>query len=102
MAGWPGRGRWALLGYAAAIEPYALRVVHLEMRAPRLPRAFDGYTICQVSDLHMRQMGRRERMLRALMATLPPVDLVAITGDLIHTAARHRAVSGTGRVVRRP
>ena len=80
-----GAGALGALGYAAAIEPYALRVVHLEMRAPRLPPAFDGYTICQVSDLHTRQMGRRERALRSLMATLPPIDLVAITGDLIHT-----------------
>ena len=27
-----------------------------------------GYTICQVSDLHMRQMGRRERLLERLAA----------------------------------
>ena len=80
-----GAGALGLLGYATAIEPYDLRVVRLEMHTPRLPPAFDGYTLCQISDLHMRQMGRRERALRRLMATLPPVDLVAITGDLIHT-----------------
>ncbi|MBV9850190.1 MAG: metallophosphoesterase [Armatimonadetes bacterium] len=82
---WMAAGALGALGYATAIEPYALRVVHLEMRAPRLPHAFEGYTVCQVSDLHMRQMGRRERALRRLMPTLPPVDLVVLTGDLIHT-----------------
>ena len=83
---WVVAGALGALGYAAAIEPYDLRIVHVEMRAPRLPPAFDGYTLCQISDLHMRQMGRRERALRRLMPTLPPVDLVALTGDLIHTS----------------
>ena len=82
---WLAAGALGALGYAAAIEPYDLRVIRLEMRTPRLPSAFDGYTVCQISDLHMRQMGRREQALRRLMPTLPPVDLVAITGDLIHT-----------------
>ena len=86
---WPwlaaGAGMFGALGYAAAIEPYALRAVHWEMRAPRLPRAFDGYTVCQISDLHMSRMGRRESALRRLMPTLPPVDLAVLTGDLIHT-----------------
>lgn len=76
-----------LLGYAAGVEPYAIETVHLELFAPRLPEAFDGYTICQISDLHMRQMGRRERLLRALLEKLPAADLIAVTGDLIHTPA---------------
>lgn len=73
------------LGYAIGVEPYAIETVRLEMRVPRLPRAFDGYTICQISDLHTRQMGRRERLLRAMLEALPPADLVAVTGDLVHT-----------------
>lgn len=80
-----GVGALAALGYAAGIEPYAIETVHLEMRVPRLPPAFDGYTVCQVSDLHMRQMGRRERRLRALLDELPPSDLVVVTGDMVHT-----------------
>jgi len=76
-----------LLAYAAGVEPYAIETVHLELFAPRLPEAFDGYTIYQVSDLHMRQMGRRERLLKALLTKLPAADLVAVTGDLIHTPA---------------
>ncbi len=76
-----------LLVYAAGIEPYAIEAVHLELFAPRLPEAFDGYTICQISDLHTRQMGRRERLLKALLENLPPADLVAVTGDLVHTPA---------------
>ncbi len=76
-----------LLAYAAGVEPYAIETVHLELFAPRLPVEFDGYTIVQVSDLHMRQMGRREKLLEALLRGLPPADLVAVTGDLVHTPA---------------
>jgi len=76
-----------LLAYAAGVEPYAIETVHLELFAPRLPAAFDGYVVYQVSDLHMRQMGRRERHLKTLLAALPPADLVAVTGDLVHTPA---------------
>ncbi len=74
-----------LLAYAAAWEPYAIETVHLDLFAPRLPDAFDGYTLIQVSDLHMRQRGRREKHLETLLRGLPPADLVAVTGDLVHT-----------------
>ncbi len=84
LTGGAGAG---LLVYAAGIEPYAIETVHLDLFAPRLPEAFDGYTIYQISDLHMRQMGRRERLLKALLEKLPAADLVAVTGDLVHTPA---------------
>ncbi len=83
-AGGAGLG---LLAYAAAWEPYAIETVHLDLFAPRLPQAFDGYTVIQVSDLHMRQRGRREKLLDTLLRDLPPADLVAVTGDLVHTPA---------------
>lgn len=76
-----------LLAYAALVEPYAIETVHLDLFAPRLPPAFEGYTIIQVSDLHMSQRGRRERLLETLLRGLPPADLVAVTGDLVHTPA---------------
>lgn len=84
LTGGAGAG---LLAYAAGVEPYAIETVHLELFAPRLPEAFDGYTITQISDLHMRQMGRRERRLKALLEQLSAADLVAVTGDLVHTPA---------------
>ena len=82
-----GVGALGLLAYAVGIEPYAIETVHIELRVPRLPPAFDGYTIYQVSDLHMRQIGRREHIVRRLLDQLPPADSVAVTGDLVHTQA---------------
>lgn len=90
-----GRWGWAvagvvaggLLAYSVGVEPYAVETVHLEIFTPRLPPEFEGYTITQVSDLHMRQMGRREKIVQRLLAALPLSDLVAVTGDMIHTSA---------------
>jgi predicted MPP superfamily phosphohydrolase len=82
-----GVGALGALAYAVGIEPYAIDVVHLELCVPRLPPAFDGYTVYQISDLHMHQIGRRERIVRRLLERLPPADLIAVTGDMIHTAA---------------
>ena len=84
LAGGAGLG---LLAYAAAVEPYAIETVHWDLFAPRLPETFEGYTIYQISDLHMSQMGRRERFLESLLRELPQADLIAITGDLVHTPA---------------
>jgi predicted MPP superfamily phosphohydrolase len=85
LGGTLGAGALGALLYAVAIEPYAIQVVHWEMRAPRLPKVFDGYTICQISDLHTSQIGRRERAIQKLMLALPTPDLIAVTGDLVHT-----------------
>jgi hypothetical protein len=82
-----GAAALALLGYAAGIEPYLIEIIHIDIRMPRLPAAFEGYSICQISDLHMRQVGRRERKLRRLLQDLPTPDLVAVTGDMVHTPA---------------
>lgn len=82
-----GTAALGLLAYAAGIEPYWIETVHLDLFAPRLPEAFEGYTLVQVSDLHLRQIGRRERLLQRLLTELPPADLIAVTGDLIHTPA---------------
>jgi uncharacterized protein len=75
----------ATLAYAVGIEPWRIQTVHWEIFAPRLPRAFDGFLIYQISDLHMCALGRRERRVMDILGSLPAADLVVLTGDLIHT-----------------
>jgi predicted MPP superfamily phosphohydrolase len=77
----------AALTYAVGIEPCFIETVYAEISLPRLPRAFDGYTILQLSDFHTRRFGRRERIVRGILGRLPRPDLAVITGDLIHTPA---------------
>lgn len=73
------------LAYAVGVEPYAIALERIDLRCPRLPAQFNGYTILQVSDLHTSRMGRRERAVARMIEQLPIPDMVAVTGDLVHT-----------------
>lgn len=67
---------WALWGNTA------LERTDYEIASSRLPAAFEGYVIAQVSDLHNAQMGDGNRVLLDLLAQAQP-DIIVITGDLI-------------------
>lgn len=47
-----------------------------------LPKAFDGYRIAHVSDLHNAEMGDDNIKLLAMLQEAEP-DIIAVTGDLI-------------------
>jgi predicted MPP superfamily phosphohydrolase len=75
-------GGFATYGVRRVFEPP--QVDSLAVRIPRLPRAFDGLRIVQVSDVHIGDvLGRPflEDMVRRCQALKP--DLVAVTGDLV-------------------
>ena len=59
----------------------------------RLPKAFDGFTILQVSDLHNRGYGKDGRELLRAIETLD-FDMAALTGDLLdrHLPKRRKNV----------
>lgn len=60
----------------------ALQLNSYTISSDRLPRAFDGYCIAHVSDLHNAEMGKdNEKLLDMLRETEP--DIIAITGDII-------------------
>jgi predicted MPP superfamily phosphohydrolase len=59
-------------------------VSEVPVKLPRLPRALDGFTIVQITDVHVGDViGRKflEHVVEACNALKP--DLVAITGDLV-------------------
>lgn len=60
----------------------ALEVHTYTVSGDQLPRAFDGYRIAHVSDLHNTQMGKDNETLLGMLKEAKP-DLIAITGDLI-------------------
>ena len=65
-----------------ANELYCLQVSTYEVRLPRLPRQFDGYTIAQVSDIHYGDFLSAEFVRRYVQLTIDlSPDLVALTGD---------------------
>ena len=50
--------------------------------SPRLPEAFDGFRVVQLSDLHGAEFGDGNGRLLAAVATAEP-DLIVLTGDLL-------------------
>ncbi|AGC45054.1 metallophosphoesterase [Myxococcus stipitatus DSM 14675] len=59
-------------------------VTELAIKIPKLPRALDGFTIVQLTDVHVGPFIRRrfmDELVRHANALEP--DLVAITGDLV-------------------
>ncbi|HWE28513.1 MAG TPA: metallophosphoesterase [Polyangia bacterium] len=60
-------------------------VREIEVTLPRLPRALDGFTIVQLTDVHVGGQTIHRAFIEEMVATtnaLEP-DLVAITGDLV-------------------
>ena len=60
----------------------ALVLTHCAVRSEKLPPAFQGFTIAQVSDLHNTQFGTDNQKLLAMLKNARP-DMIAITGDLL-------------------
>jgi predicted MPP superfamily phosphohydrolase len=79
----------ALAVWAIWIERRFVRVRRLDVKIVDLPAEFAGYTIAQLSDLHVGSFDPKRRALEwaALSNSLNP-DLAVVTGDLV--------TSGTG------
>jgi len=76
---------------AALSEPYMLTIEHKRINLSRLPKAFDGLRVVQLSDVHHGPFSDREQIERAVETAnrLHP-DIVALTGDYI-SKERHYA-----------
>lgn len=98
-----------IAGFVIARRP---RIVHVDIPVARLPLALHGFSIAQISDVHVGPTIRRkfvERLVQRVNGL--QTDLIAVTGDLVdgsvpelaaHTAplsqlsARHGAFFVTG------
>lgn len=60
----------------------ALKVNNQKISSNRIPKAFDGYRIAQVSDLHNGEIGPDNEKLIARLKNAQP-DMIAISGDII-------------------
>ena len=76
---------------AALTEPYMLSIEHHRIQLNRLPKAFDGFRIVQLSDIHHGPFSSREQIEQAVETAnrLQP-DIIALTGDYI-SKERHYA-----------
>ena len=69
-------GIWTLWGNNA------LEVNEYEIVSDRIPEAFTGFRIAQVSDLHNKDFGEGYGKLLNLLSQINP-DIIVVTGDLI-------------------
>lgn len=94
--------RTAMLGLAAVVpaaygvgEGVVVPSMHcMEAALPRLPKALDGLTVVQVSDLHVSPLFRRSwvnKVVHLINAQNP--DLILFTGDTVDGLPAHRANS---------
>ena len=63
-------------------ENNGLTLTRYQWSSPKVPKAADGFTIVQVSDLHNHSFGTGQGGLLSLVAQAQP-DLIVITGDII-------------------
>lgn len=83
-------GRWLLILLILLIlfaiffwgQQNDIKTQTVEVTSGKLPDAFDGLRIVQLSDLHGKEMGMESETLLRAVAQMEP-DLIAITGDLI-------------------
>jgi predicted MPP superfamily phosphohydrolase len=79
-----GAAAVGLVGTGAATALGPPQLLRVPVRLPRLDRAFDGYRIAVVSDIHLGPLlGRAhtERIVRIINEAEP--DLVAVVGDVV-------------------
>ena len=72
------------LGYGALVEPTGFVVETVHLKLDRLPRAFSGFRVAQISDLHMgawMNLDRLQRVADLIIAQKP--DVLTITGDFL-------------------
>jgi len=60
----------------------ALKINEYEIMSNKIPEAFTGFRIAQVSDLHNAEFGEGNEKLIELLSQTDP-DIIVITGDLI-------------------
>jgi hypothetical protein len=72
----------ALIIYGIWIEPYHIEIHHVSIHDRYLGKILENKIIVQISDLHIRKIGRRERKVLEMLNALKP-DIIFLTGDYV-------------------
>lgn len=73
--------------HGALYNRYNTQIVSTEVSSPRLPAAFSGYRIVQISDLHLGTYGTDTSYVSKLVTQINDLkpDLIVFTGDLVNS-----------------
>jgi uncharacterized protein len=90
----------SLIGWGAVIGRHDFIVEEVVVKIPGLPRVLDGYTIAQISDLHIGLLVRERDIAEGLdKLARTKSDLVVITGDMVDFDPRF--IETTARILGR-
>lgn len=83
------------MGWGMIRGRFDWQIEEVPIRMPKLPKALDGFTIVQISDIHVGTFVDEEMLRRglSLIDAIKP-DLVAITGDIIDIDPRFARLGG--------
>jgi predicted MPP superfamily phosphohydrolase len=88
-------GAAALASYPLFIERSLVQVNDYRVPVPRLPEAFEGFTIVQLTDLHYGPLVPYRQLERVVeRANAIPRDLTVCTGDYVHEHDRDNKIDG--------
>lgn len=72
------------VGYMNGLEPKWIDVQHLSLMLQRLPSAFAGYRIAQISDIHIGDWMSRDHLAEVVqLVNSQQADMIVITGDFV-------------------
>ncbi len=74
---------WLTMLTGMIVWAYDFKVVTVDVRSPKIPASFENFRIVQVSDIHLGNWIRKQKLIEAIgmMNSLKP-DLVVFTGDM--------------------
>ncbi len=76
--------------YGFGVEPNQIGVERVTIPLARLPGAFDGMTVVQLSDLHYGPYVSHEHLAQSIqMANALKPDLMVLTGDLVNQSWKY-------------
>lgn len=63
-----------------------IEIIDVEIASPQIPRQFDGFTIAQISDLHVGTWGNDTTFVSELVDSVNSLhpDLIVFTGDVVN------------------
>lgn len=75
--------------WGALINRHNIAIERITLESARLPESFDGYSIVQISDLHLGSWGNDTTFVSNLVDSVNSLkpDLIVFTGDLVNRAA---------------
>jgi uncharacterized protein len=75
-----------LFAHGAFVNPKNVQLRKTTIEVEDLPAAFDGYTIVQISDIHLGSWGKNHNYLKPAIKIINEqnADILVFTGDMVH------------------